>query len=97
MLARTAAVAAAVVLVASFAMRLRRSEPPSPDLLAAREAAAERAVALSLSGRTDSLDAGVAVFDSLLRERASATSSSTGSATDPAIAPAFTPTTGGPT
>jgi hypothetical protein len=93
---RAAAAAAAVLVLALGAARLRRHEDAS-NLLAAREAAAERAVAGIVSLRGDSLDAGVAVFDALLRERASASSPSAGSSVAPAASPAFTPTAGGPT
>jgi hypothetical protein len=94
---RAAAAAAAVVLVAVLAARARPRAAVSAALLAEREVAAERAVARSLSGRGDSLDAGVAVFDALLRERASAASPSAASAPDPSASPALTPTAGGPT
>ena len=96
MLLRSAAAAAAVLVLALGVVRGRRHERPD-ELLAEREVAAERAVARALSGRTDSLDAGVAVFEALLRERASATTSSAASSADPAAAPALTPTAGGPT
>lgn len=92
---RAAAAAAAVLVLAFGAVRLRRHEDAS-SLLAAREAAAERAVAGLGSLRGDALDEGVAVFDALLRERASASSPSSGAPAAPDASPAVTPTAGGP-
>jgi hypothetical protein len=91
-----AGAAAAVLLAATLATRLRHAEPPTADILAQREFAAERAVARARTARGDSLDAGVAVFDALLRERAAASSAPSASEPDSAV-PAPTPTAGGPT